>query len=77
MTAIKLSKKQDTAKAGTMEDYIFKILGSAEKELSEFKMEEYNTVYPKKERFHFLQGRIDALYMLLTGYNNPLANPID
>lgn len=81
---IKLSEKQkEETKCGTMEDYIWTLLKRAEKELSEIKedskksfMEEYNDLYPKKERFHFLQGRIDTLYMLITGHNNPLANPL-
>lgn len=51
----------------TMENYIMKRIAIAEKK----KKEAQDTLL-----LQYYSGQINALYMILTGHNNPLANPI-
>ncbi len=60
-------------KAGTMEDYVYKLITETEKELAE--CIKHGNTYPNKERFFALSSRKDVLFMIITGHNNPLANP--
>jgi hypothetical protein len=52
--------------ADTMENYILKSIKIVEK-----KLETTDTLSQKS----YLHGQKNILYMILTGYNNPLANP--
>lgn len=64
-----------TTKFENLENFIFQFVSKAEREL--LLLAKNKSDYSKQDyiiKFHMLHAQIDALYMLLTGYDNILEN---
>lgn len=63
----KISKNPIVSEADTMENYILKLIDRCE--------EKINDNESTFATFQYYTGAKDFLYMILSGYVNPLANP--
>jgi hypothetical protein len=64
-----IKKKQPEPEAGSMEDYIFRLIDNCETRLND----KDNLL--SFASFQYYTGARNFLFMLLTGNSNPLANP--
>lgn len=64
-----MKKQQPEPEAGTMEEYIFKLIKACDDRLND----KDNPVSFSSFLYH--TGAKNVLYRLLTGYNNPQSNP--